>query len=211
MTELEKIARAKMYIDKLANGIDPLNDQPVGEWDVVNQVRISRCFFYISEVLGKVLENGGVGAAYDAKPEVYPTQQPSKKQTRRRPPFALTMQQREAFYPTEKPIPLSELARWIAHFSGVEDMRPLPSRKIKGWLVSVGLLQMRENAQGKARAFVTPEGFRNGISIEERSCPGGSYHTVLYDAKMQQLIMDNLDAILSMEVRYVPGELSDDV
>ena len=28
MTELEKIQRAKMYLDKLANGINPLTDQP---------------------------------------------------------------------------------------------------------------------------------------------------------------------------------------
>ena len=31
MTELETIARAKMYIDKLANGINPLDDTAVAE------------------------------------------------------------------------------------------------------------------------------------------------------------------------------------
>ncbi len=41
MTELETLQRAKMYVDKLANGINPLTDQPVDEGDVINHVRIS--------------------------------------------------------------------------------------------------------------------------------------------------------------------------
>jgi len=40
MTELEKIAYAKSFIDKLANGINPIDDQPVAEYDVVNNVRL---------------------------------------------------------------------------------------------------------------------------------------------------------------------------
>ena len=43
MTELEKIEYAKSYIDKLANGINPLTGQPVADSDIVNHVRISRC------------------------------------------------------------------------------------------------------------------------------------------------------------------------
>ena len=31
MTELEKIAYAKSFIDKLAKGINPLNDMPIPE------------------------------------------------------------------------------------------------------------------------------------------------------------------------------------
>ena len=42
MTELEMINRAKTYIDKLANGVNPLTDEPVSENDIVNNVRISR-------------------------------------------------------------------------------------------------------------------------------------------------------------------------
>ena len=48
MTELEKIAYAKSFIDKLANGINPLDDTPIPEGDIVNHVRLSRCFFYVS-------------------------------------------------------------------------------------------------------------------------------------------------------------------
>ena len=60
MTEVEKIEYAKSFIDKLANGINPLDDTAIKEDDVVNNVRLSRCFFYVSDVLRQVIENGGI-------------------------------------------------------------------------------------------------------------------------------------------------------
>ena len=60
MEEFEILCRAKTYIDKLANGINPLNDKVLEENDVVNNVRLSRCFFYVSDVLRQVIENGGL-------------------------------------------------------------------------------------------------------------------------------------------------------
>ena len=60
MTELEKIAYAKSFMDKLANGINPLDDTPIPDADIVNNVRLSRCFFYVSDILRQVYENGGV-------------------------------------------------------------------------------------------------------------------------------------------------------
>ncbi len=48
MTEHEKIEYTKSFIDKLANGINPLDDMPIPENNIVNNVRLSRCFFYVS-------------------------------------------------------------------------------------------------------------------------------------------------------------------
>jgi GTP pyrophosphokinase len=56
MTELEKIAYAKSFIDKLANGINPLDDTPIPDDDIVNNVRLSRCFFYVSSILQKEID-----------------------------------------------------------------------------------------------------------------------------------------------------------
>ena len=59
-TDLEIMIHAKSYLDKLANGINPLTDQMLPESDIVNQVRISRCLFYVSDVLRQVIEKGGL-------------------------------------------------------------------------------------------------------------------------------------------------------
>ena len=39
MTELEKIEYAKSFIDKLANGVNPIDDSLIPDDDVVNNVR----------------------------------------------------------------------------------------------------------------------------------------------------------------------------
>ena len=43
MTELEIMHRAKMYMEKLAQGIDPISDQEIPEDSVLNNVRLARC------------------------------------------------------------------------------------------------------------------------------------------------------------------------
>ena len=60
MTELKKIEYAKSFIDKLAKGINPLDGTSIPEQDIINNVRLSRCFFYVSDILRQVIENGGV-------------------------------------------------------------------------------------------------------------------------------------------------------
>ncbi len=80
MTELEKIERAKTYIDKLANGINPVDDTMAPDADIINNVRLSRCFFFVSDVLRQVIENGGIGsAAAEKKPKKLPLSIPFEK------------------------------------------------------------------------------------------------------------------------------------
>lgn len=56
MTEQEKLQRAKYYMDCLANGMNPLDGTSIPEQDVVNQVKISRCLFYVADVLRRQIE-----------------------------------------------------------------------------------------------------------------------------------------------------------
>ena len=74
-TELDTMKHAKEYIDKLANGIGPFSDKPVPDGDIINNVKLSRCFFYISGILEKVIENGGEVA----KPQVTEAVRPHKR------------------------------------------------------------------------------------------------------------------------------------
>ena len=59
MTELEKMQRARMYMTKLSQGINPLTEEILDDDTVFNNVKFARCFFYISDILSKVIENGG--------------------------------------------------------------------------------------------------------------------------------------------------------
>jgi hypothetical protein len=48
-----------MYMDKLANGINPIDDTMAPNEDIINNVRLSRYFFFVSDVLRQVIESGG--------------------------------------------------------------------------------------------------------------------------------------------------------
>ena len=96
MTELEKIEYAKVFIDKLANGINPLDDSTIKEDDIVNNVRLSRCFFYVSDILRQVIENGGVV---------------SKRARGKK--FSLNADQLAKFNYSNISIPISEIAKRI--------------------------------------------------------------------------------------------------
>ena len=101
MTELEKIAYAKSFIDKLANGINPLDDTPIPDGDIANNVRLSRCFFYVSEVLRQVIDNGGVESTV-------PKKEKKKKQS-----YSLTTEQIAQFEYSNTPITSSEILKRI--------------------------------------------------------------------------------------------------
>ena len=58
MNELDTMKRAKMYLDKLSRGIDPISGSALPLDGVLSNVRLSRCFAYVSGILEQVIENG---------------------------------------------------------------------------------------------------------------------------------------------------------
>ena len=94
MTELEEIECAKVYMDKLANGINPVDDSVVPDDAVVNNVRLSRCFFFVADLLEQVIENGGIQPA-----------ETGKKAKKR--PLEIPFEKRTQFEYSVKPIPAS--------------------------------------------------------------------------------------------------------
>ena len=59
MTELETMIRAESYIRKMADGINPITNEPAADCDMVNNVRITRCLYYVSDILRQVIDNDG--------------------------------------------------------------------------------------------------------------------------------------------------------
>lgn len=183
MTELEKIAYAKSFIDKLAEGVNPLDNTPLPENDIVNNVRLSRCFFYVSDILGQVIANGGVA-------------QPGTSRTAKQ-EFSLSLEARERFSYSEKPLTASEIAERLNGLSDLERTQKLPVTAVTGWLVSAGMLENVINQEGKNNKRPTEQGRAAGIITEQRTGQYGTYTTVLYTEEAQRFILDNLDGIIA--------------
>ena len=184
MTELEKMQRAKMYIDKLANGINPIDDTAAPENDVINNDRISRCFCYVSDILRQVIENGGV---------VKGIKSVSKS------PFFLTNEQRNQYIPTDKPITLSEITKSLNAIADLEKCKKLSYSLITAWLISIGALELRNSFDGKQKKYPTRQGVELGITNETRIGINREYNVVVYNKDAQLLIVDNIEAIIALK------------
>lgn len=183
MTELETLERAKMYIEKLANGINPIDGTIVPDEDVINNVRISRCFFYVADVLQQVIENGDL----------------SRQRKEKKIPFSLSFEKRNDFSFSERPISISEIAKRLNDLITDESMMNLSYRAIRDWLMKLGLLEEAFDSEGKAVKRPTPQGKEIGIALESRIGKTGTYFVVVYNLHAQHFIVDNLDAIVYYE------------
>lgn len=181
MTELEKIEYTKGFVDKLAEGINPIDGTPIAEGDLLNNVRISRCMYYVSDILRRVIENGGTE---------------SKKPARRgRAPFALDSSARRELTPADEPLRISQVTSLINERVDPETMKSLRSGVITRWLLGIGALEQVQLPSGKTIRLPTPQGRGLGLITQEFQGENSVYSVVLYKPEAQQFIFDNLDAI----------------
>ena len=178
MTELETVQRAKMYMDQLAQGIDPISGREMPEDTTLNNVRLARCFFYVSGILEQVIRNGGqVGSV-------------SKTD------FSITSEQLARVQISPYPIRITEFADALLQAVGSNSMKRLNAVKVTNWLVEKGFLMKEITPDGKSRRVPTAAGRGLGISAQLRQSPDGEYLAIYYDANAQQFLLDNLYAIL---------------
>lgn len=184
MTELEKIEYAKSFIDKLAQGINPLDDSPIPNDDIANNVRLSRCFFYVSDILRQVIENGGVRSAKTVR-------SCDKKE------FGLSDDERNKIQVSPKPLSVSEISKYLNDLVDLETTKKISAATINNWLLDLQLLDVIVQPNGKSQKMPTEKGKELGIFVEERSGQYGTYKVVLFSQTAQQFIYDNIEAIVA--------------
>ncbi len=177
MTELDILKRAKMYIDKMANGKNPITDLDASEDDVINNVKVSRCLFYISGVLDKVIANNGeVG---------------TKPVKERKEPFQITVEELAKFTYSERPLSLSQIANRISELVDTSNMRKLSYSGLARLLVSEGLLEEYLTNNGRNEKRPTQKGLYLGLSYEQRvGTDGNNYDVIVYDINAQRKVIE---------------------
>jgi len=185
-TELEKLERAKQYIKQLANGIDPISGRELPDDSALNQVRLSRCFFYVADVLGQTVVKEKKAAKIPMQPFVLPEDLRGR-------------------------IPV-EPNRMITHFMGdinalIDEtiMSKLKVTAFTGWLTAQGYLR-EDMFNGKRRKVPTEKGRAAGITDEPRQGQFGSYTATIYDENVQRLMIAHLDEIIALSNGAQEGE-----
>ena len=170
--ERNKIKVAIDWINKLANGMNPLDGSTLPDSDIVNNVHISRCLFYVSHVL----EDAG--------------KKTSSRQKQYELEFQLTPEIISKVYIAER----TGIAMFVKEINKVipENMQPLAASKVTQWLVSVGYLVEQQSSDGRKYKAPTELGASIGMTSAWRDGSQGQYLAVSYDANAQHFILENL-------------------
>lgn len=175
MIDIEKLNTAKVWIDKLANGINPLNDELVKDDDLLNNVHISRCLFYISELLGKMKAG-------------------TSDERKGRNPFFLSAKD-AVNIPISSP---NGIANFVKIVNGYipEDMKQLSPAIVIKWLRSEGFMQEFQKEDGHKTNLPTEKGNSIGITTEfKKNSEGLEYQRVVYSVETQRFILRNIESI----------------
>ena len=191
MTELEKIEYAKTFIDKLANGINPLDDTSIPENDIANNVRLSRCFFYVSTILQKEIDRE--------------RRKQTKENRSERLPFSIKQEQLNDFGYSPDPLSATAVARkinWLVR-EDIEQKKieKLSYRKITQWLMNIGMIEYREWEDGKIKRFPTTEGESIGLVLADWDNYGRRTPVIYFTEEAQRFIIDNIDAVIATEIK----------
>lgn len=178
MTEIEIIARAQMYLEKLANGIDPLTNKEVAENDVVNNVRISKCLQYVTGILKQITTTGSF--------EIQKSE------------FTLSARQLERFAYSQTPLTVSEITKRLNELADPLQYNTLKNGVITEWLTESGMLT-NVVINNKSKKRVTNNGRNIGIISEQRvNQQGSTYEAISYNLNAQHFIIDNIHAVIEL-------------
>ena len=184
MLEMQKLISVKDCMDKLSNGIDPTSEEVLAKDTVLNNVDLSRNFFFVSDILRQVIENGGSVAkrAY---------------RNSHLPPFKLPADYQSKIEVTSTPAMIRQFTERINSIIDENTMQKLKVATLTGWLVDNGLLCEEVN-NDKKRKIPTKEGEKLGIYSESRDGYYGNYMAVLYKDTAQKHIINSLDKIVTL-------------
>ena len=167
-----KLKVAIDWINKLANGMNPINGNLLPDSDIVNNVHISRCLFYVSSLLE------GVGKNKSSRQKQYEFE------------FQLTPEIASKVYIAER----IGIAMFVKEINKVipDNMQPLAASKVTQWLVSVGYLVEQQSSDGRKYKAPTELGTSIGMTSAWRDGSQGQYLAISYDTNAQHFILENL-------------------
>lgn len=178
MIDAEKTKSAKEWILKLANGVNPLNNTPLNDTDIVNDVHISRCLFYVAEVLDSPMKTRA-----------------SRQEKQYDIDFCLSEENAKSVLLVER----TGIANFIREINKVipQNMRPITIPQVSKWLVDEGYLTEIISPEGKKNKQATNKGNVQGIVSDwQRRTDGNTYLATSYNLEAQKFILANVNSIV---------------
>ena len=181
--ELEKIQKAKLVLEKIAGGVNPLTHEPIAQDSFLNEPKIIRCLYFVAEVLDKVVHgaysSGGAKAAAT---------------------FMITPEQKQQILFTPGKIGINEFAKCVNLSLDLNQSKKLTGIELNKRLKKLGVLSEESGPDGKARTVTNPKSPDYGFESEQRTYNGAEYTMVVLNEKGKRYLLDNIESIMAMEV-----------
>lgn len=169
-----KLEVAIKYVERIADGCNPVNNVPLENDDILNDPNIIRCMYFIKDVLKEVRNNGGFIGGKNGKEPVLP--------------FPIEILDRFS-YMEDKSIThvLNQIYEPIADMN----VKKVSVTKITAALKEEGYLLDEPNTEtGKTRKVPSKKGRELGIYTVEREYNGRMYESVTYNQNAQKYVVE---------------------
>lgn len=171
--DLSRLDVAIKYVERIADGRNPVNNVPLENNDILNNPNIIRCMYFIKDVLEAVQDNGGVIGSRSGK-------EPSL-------PFPMEILDQFS-YVEDKSIThvLNQIYEPIAEMN----IKKVSVTKVTAALKEDGYLLEEPNPEtGRMRKVPSEKGRELGIYMVEREYNGRMYQSVTYNQNAQEYIV----------------------
>lgn len=180
--DLTKLEVAMKYIERMAEGKNPVKNVAVEDDSVINNPNVIRCMFFIKEVLNAVKDNDGMIGERKLKPSKTPF------------PYECLS---DFQYMADTSI--SHFMTQIKGLARDPNVRGIGTKPVTDWLKSNGYLaDVLDRYTGKMKPVVTDAGLEFGLYMQDRtSMNGNTYQIIMYSQKAQEYIAANLEMIVN--------------
>lgn len=181
--DMQKLDTALLYIQRITEGKNPVNNMPAEEDSIINNPNVIRCMYFVKDILEEVKGNDGIiGAKASAK-----------KDNRKDYPLEVLD---DFKYKEDKAI--SKFVEQLNEMIDVNEYKKLSFNAITKWLKESGYLEVNQRAGSNRKETVpTAKGLEIGIKGEKRSnFDGIEYTYITYNQQAQEFIVKHMGEIL---------------
>lgn len=182
---MKKLETAIVYLQRISDGNNPINNLPADEDSVLNNPNVIRCMFFVKEILEEVKRNNG----YIGKK--------AKKSDKADFPVETL-----ASFSYKEDKAISRFVEQINESVDGDIYKKVNYKLITQWLKLNGFLQEERRQEfNKTITMPTEKGIQLGIRAERRSNSGGAeYMLVMYGKQAQEYIVQNIEEILCCKI-----------
>lgn len=179
--DMKKLETSIVYLQRIAEGNNPINNLPADEDSVLNNPNVIRCMFFVKEVLEEVKRNNG-----------YIGRKPKKSDKIDFPVEVLA----SFSYKEDKAI--SKFVEQINEAVDENVYKKVNYKSITQWLKLNEFLQEEYSREfNKTITLPTEKGSQIGIRAERgNSSRGVEYMLVIYGKQAQEYIVKNMEKII---------------